>query len=282
MKLSFAIPPNNFLHDLIKPIEKLGHEVQIDKITADSDVLIGWSISQMSKIKEMHAKFPKVPMINYNWDVYEWVWKHPRGKDYDWEGYGELLGESLEVWCPSRSVAMRNREFYNLKNNFVLKTFVPFFDVAVSDKNFVLNPLRQIPDRNFGWFERACTEVNIPYRSTEKRLSWKEYTGIVATCTFIVCPWYEASTGGLTLIEGYRLGKQVLVSDSPYMGARDYFGERANYFQYYSYPHFKNMLIKMWRNREELDIVECRKFTDQYRVEVMAEKICDRLEEKLR
>ena len=279
MKLSFVLPPRNFLKDLIKPLEELGHEILINKITPDCDVMIGWSISQMPTIKDLHKKCPKVPMIQYNWDVYEWVWKHPRGKDYDFKGYGELMRESLEVWCPSRSVVLRNKEFFNLDNSFIIKTFSLFYDEPVSDNGFILMPLRQIPDRNRGWFEKVMEELDIPHQITDKRLSWGAYKKTVASCSFIVCPWYEASTGGLSLLEGYRLGKPVLVSDSPYMGARDYFGEKANYFQYHSYPNFKKLITNMWRDRIELDIVGCREFTNQYKVEVMAQKISSRLEE---
>jgi hypothetical protein len=52
MKVSFILPNNsdNFLYDLIAPCEKLGLQIYVNDCKADADFIIGWSISQFSRI----------------------------------------------------------------------------------------------------------------------------------------------------------------------------------------------------------------------------------------
>jgi glycosyltransferase involved in cell wall biosynthesis len=90
---------------------------------------------------------------------------------------------------------------------------------------------------------------------------------------------YEASTGGLTLLEAYRLGKPVLMSNSYYQGGQDYFGDKAEYFQYDSYSNFKAKLKDMWENPRKVNIEDAIIFTDQYTPEKMAESVLNRLKE---
>ena len=282
MKIAIIKPNSVNMDPWVPELQRRGHEVLVNDLSEDTDFMIGASVSVMSRISNLRKKFPNVPMINYNWDVYEWVWTHPRGRSYDWKGYGDLLRDSLEVWCPSESVVLRNKEWYDIprEKSFILKTFVRLFESdSVSDERFVLNPLRQIPDRNHGWFEKACEELNIPYKSSDHSLSEEEFKKVVSTCSFMVCPWYEASTGGLTLIEGYALGKPVLVSSSPYMGAADYFGDRAEYFKEGDYEDFKARIKQLWDDTPVLDPKDCREFVEQYTIESMIDKMEARLEE---
>lgn len=281
MKLSFVLPQNSFLEELIKPLEKMGHTIQVNELSIDTDLMIVWSISVMNIAQALRKKVPKIPMVNYNWDVYEWTRTHPRG--YDWHGYGRFMSKSLEVWTPSEGVNMRMDEYYGLRNYYIIKTFARFFEapVEVEDKRFVINVMRDQPDRNVGWFEKAVKELDIPSFSPNHNWSEKEFQEKLATCSFLVCPYYEASTGGLTLLEAHRLGKPVLVSNSPYMGAIDYFGNRANYFQFDDYEDFKTQLKTMWDNTPQPDIIESRKFTEQFTPQVMAEAIDKRIKEIL-
>lgn len=281
MKICIVKPNSVNLDPWVPELERRGHEVFVNNMNGgDVDFLIGASVSVQSRIWALHKQFPKVPMINYNWDVYEWVWTHPRGRSYNWKMYGDLLRASLEVWCPSESVVLRNIDWYDIprEKSFILKTFVRLFDYDnVTDEGFVLNPLRQIPDRNHGWFEKACEELNLPYKSSNHQLSEEDFKKVVASCSFMVCPWYEASTGGLTLIEGYALGKPVLVSESPYMGARDYFGDRAFYFKEGDYENFKARIKELWDDTPTLDREDCKQFVQQYTIESMIDKMEARL-----
>ena len=109
MKICIVKPKSVNVDPWIPEFRKRGHKVyENNHNNGDIDVIIGASNSVMTTTRKFHKIFPNVPMINYNWDVYEWVWRHPRG--HDWKAYGELLKESNEIWCPSESVVKRNEE----------------------------------------------------------------------------------------------------------------------------------------------------------------------------
>ncbi len=244
----------------------------------ETDFIIGMSVTQMPRIEQAHRVFPHIPMINYNWDIYEWVWKSPRQGEYDYKRYGELLKESAEVWVPSECTGKRTEQWFGLSNCKVIKTSVPYYEAEVSDERFVLNPLREIPDPHWGMFEKACKELGIPYKSTMHELSQEEYRKIVASCSFIVSPLYELSTGGLTLIEGTYLGKPCLLSDSPWHGGRDYMGDRAWYFNHESYDDLKIKLADLWNSTPKLNREECKEWVEEnYSRKRMAKDIYERL-----
>jgi glycosyltransferase involved in cell wall biosynthesis len=49
-----------------------------------------------------------------------------------------------------------------------------------------------------------------------------EFRRALAGASVVVSPYREASTGGLAVLEALRLGKNVLVCDSPMNGAAEY------------------------------------------------------------
>jgi len=280
MKILVIKPRSVNIDPWIPELRSRGHTVVENELKSITpDVIIGASISVINKIRHAQKTFPNVPMINYNWDVYEWVWKHPRG--YDWKGYGELLKNSHEVWCPSESVVKRNFDWFKIgqDKSIIIKTFARLFDYEgeVKDQRFIYNPLRSIPDRNLGWLKKACTNLNIPLVQSGHRLTESEFQKTILNCSFMVCEYYEASTGGLTLIEGHKYGKPVLVSDSPYMGAKDYFGDRAEYFKHNDYASFEKKIKHLWENTPVLKRDECEKFVQQYTIESMIDKMEERL-----
>ena len=278
MKVSFLIPEIKYTENWVSELRKIGIDVLVNNCDGDCDFIIGMSDSQILNIDKYHKIFPDIPMINYDWDIYEWVWLDPIRKVF-YENFGKLLKESLEVWCPSDCTIKRLEEWFGLKNGFVIKAPVSFFDVETSDQRYVLNPLREVPDKNLGWFEKACGELDIPFLETKHKINnFDVYKKIVAECSFIVCPYYEASTGGLTLVEGYRIGKPVLISDSKYCGARDYFADRAVYFKADDFEDFKRRIKDMWDNPIQLDTNVCKQHTEQFSVKNFAENIKNRLE----
>jgi glycosyltransferase involved in cell wall biosynthesis len=293
MKISLIMPiggiqegKSNFLIHLYDELRQLRHDVIINDCDETCDVIISMSISQMPITKLAHKQYPNIPLFCYNWDIYEWVWNSSPEQlaslgsiTYDYKGYGELLAECKEVWCPSECTVKRMKEWFNLDNGVVIKTFSLFFDDKIIDNRFVFNPLRSIPDRNLGWFERACNELDIPFVARgSDAVDWREHKRRISRCSFLVSPYYEASTGGLTLIEGTYLGKPCLVSDSPYCGARDYLGDRAWYFKHDSYEDLKKKIKELWDNTPQLDVKECQQWVkDNYSPSVMAEEINKRL-----
>lgn len=201
-------------------------------------------------MNETFATLDKRPakLFCYNWDVYEWVWKNPRPGEYDYKKYGELLNRATEIWVPSHCTAMRTNEWYgNLpgwdagKIHRILSSAPYWESNNVRDDGYVYCSLREIPDPHWDWFECACKELNIPYKMTRHQQSFEEYQKVLAGCRLMVSHCYELSTGGLSLLEGYYLGKPCLLSDSVYHGGEDYLGDRAVYFEP-TYKLFKQAL----------------------------------------
>ena len=138
-------------------------------------------------------------------------------------------------------------------------------------------------DKNYGWLKRACNELKIPLVEPNHKLSEPEFQKVIAECSFLCTEYHEASTGGLTLLEGHRLGKPVVISDSKYMGARDYFGDRAIYFNDNSYEDFKKTIKGVWENTPVLDREECIKLADTIpSVDGLVDKMISRLNELLK
>jgi len=244
-----------------------GHTVTVEhplsKSIADKpDVIISMGVSIMEETFEALKRFPGVPLYAYNWDIYAWIWeqgqegkvqaKHAsRPREYDYVRYGELLKQAREVWVPSRCTGLRTEQWYGLKNWSVILSACPWWDWKhVSDEGYALCCLREIPDPYWGRLERVCGELGIPLHMPKHELTYEAYLAEVARCRFLVSDLYELSTGGLSLLEGYYHGKPVLLSDSPWHGGRDYFGDRALYFKHDDESHLKTQLMRLWRYQE--------------------------------
>ena len=65
------------------------------------------------------------------------------------------------------------------------------------------------------------------------------------------------------------------MSDSPYMGGKEYFGDRAIYFKHDSYEEFKRVLLETFQNPPKLNISDCENFCEQYKPEVVAKRVED-------
>lgn len=280
MKLAFIIPTPNFLLDLVKPLEEMGHTVLINRCTDDTDFIIGWSISVNRDIEGFHRRYSHIPLITYNWDMYHWIKEHPRG--YPWNDFALLMKDSLEVWVPSDEVRLRQEEYFNVKTpTRTIKSFARFFEptTKVEDGRFLMNHMRVQPDKCVGNFESVCQELGIPYMSPDHSLSEEEFQRRVATCTALVCPFYEASTGGLTILEGHRLGKPVVLCDSQYQGGREYMGDRAIYYKWDDREEMKRVLLDVFDNPPKLDLEECKKHCANFTHTKMAEDIDTALKE---
>lgn len=279
MKISWATHPDaSWMDPLIEALEDLGHTVVKNHIDDSYDVLFGATISVQGLIKGLHDSCPNIPMVNYNWDVYEWAYNNFNTPifPYDLNLYRELLQSSKFVACPSWSVVYRNEEFFDIpkEKSVIVKSFARQISIdksKVRDDRFIYMPLRQIPDRNRGWFEKVCEELDIPYRTPNKKLPEEAYADTVASCSFLVCPWYEASTGGLSLIEGVSVGKPVIYSDSKYMGAKDYLDPYGITFKSDDYEDFKNTIERVWNDTPTVTVSE--DFLDYYKPIRMAKDL---------
>ena len=264
-------------------LRKIGHSVQVvapkEPIVGTPTALISMGVTVMQETESMISRFPNIPLFCYNWDCYEWVWTNPRPKEYDYHRYGRLLGKATEIWVPSDCTGHRTTQWWGLKNWHTILSSCPYWDhEEPADYSYLLCTLREIPDPQWGWFEKACKELSIPYRMTKHECSYPDYQSAVAQCTALVSHLHELSTGGLTLTEGYYLGKPSLLCDSVWHGGRDYLGDRATYFKDGDYEDFKCKLSSIYHNTPILNLTECsswvvENFSDKVMIDHMLERI---------
>lgn len=280
MKISLVTSNSGNLSPWIPELKKQGIEVLVNSVDSRCDFIVCATNSQLSRLRKFHKAYPNIKIICYAWDLYEWIWTHPRG--YDWSGFGDFLKKSVEIWVPSKEVALRAEEYFGVGDKCqTIHTFARFFETErteVVDKRFIYNPLRAIPDRNFGWLNKVCENNKIPLYTSGHRLSEEEFRKKILECSFMVCEYYEASTGGLTLLEGCYHGKPCIISDSPYMGAKEYLGDNGIYFKHDDYEDFERVVLDTWNNTPVLDIVKTRKDFKELTIEKMVKKMVTRLE----
>lgn len=259
---------------VIQEIEKLGHSV-VPMYDEECQILYCASIDRMKPIWQAKNQSPTTPLVVYCWDYYKWVHEGKSPVYRDWGLYRDLMYSADLVLVPSSGQKLRLQELLGISSQIV-HTAVNVQKQKATDGRFVLDPVRDYPEENLGWVERACTELDIPYVHPEHRLSQEDFEAMVSSCSFMTCAYREASTGGLTLVEGMYNGKPILISDSPYMGGLDYVGEYAKTFRYDSYDDLKARIWDMWNHPETLNTIETRRYIKKhFAPKVMAQKILD-------
>lgn len=236
----------------------------------ECDVIFCASIAKMSQAQTIHTQTNK-PLVVYCWDYY--IWAHEgRHHSYNWGKYADFLREADLIFVPSTSQQLRLKELLNL-NSIVIHTGITTHDTPISDERFILDPVRYYPEENRTWAEDAAKELNIPIVHSEHQYSEADFRKLLATCSFLTCAYREASTGGLSLMEGLYLGKPSLVSNSPYMGAKDYLGKYGTYFQYDDFNDLKAKMKEMWEKPQTFSIEETREYMEQFSYDEMARKM---------
>lgn len=227
------------------------------------------SISVMSQAINFKLNTNK-PLITYCWDYYKWA--HEGATNFNWKQYAEFLKLSDLIIVPSSSQQLRLKELLGL-DSVVVKTGIKTYEHEVSDMGFILDPVRYYPEENRTWAEEVANELGIPIVHSEHQFTLEEFRDLVASCTFMTCAFREASTGGLTLMEGLNLGKPSLVSNSPYMGARDYLEDLGYYFQYDDKEDLKKQMLKLWTEKPKVDIIKARKHLKEFTFDKMAKNL---------
>jgi len=268
---------------LITELEKLGHTILKNDCDKDCDVVIIKSIIKMRDAWKVRKMFPKIPMINYNWDVYSWAINNPRPNEYDYDSYKKLCEESLEVWVPSEAVRRSIQNVWDMDTRVMKSYFptVPFSVPATGD--YAFQGLRINPDPHMDWFERACKETGTPYKMTNPDfpLPEDEYRPLLANAKIMVSPIYEMSTGGMFLFEGAIWEKPILASNSPYMGVVDYLGDSIAYFQWDDFEDFKDKLVKVYNGEIKTDTKKAKILVEDMTADKFALIVDKRLKEIL-
>lgn len=264
MRISLVTPPSQNVEPYISVFEKRGVKVDHNSIHPKTDFIIMTTQAWVQIIDNFHNTFPHIPIVSLTLDFYKTTWTSPNPHGYDWNLYKKYLKKSKELWCISNEVILRMKEEgVDVNKCKLMKMWGRFFDYKerIIDNRYILKTIRPYKyDKNYGWLDRACSELNIPLKQPNHGVSEDQYQKLLAECSFMCTDYHETSTGGLGLLEGYNLGKISVVSDSLYAGAKDYLGDKAIYFNDNSYEHFKKTIKETWENTPSLNIDECRDF----------------------
>lgn len=235
----------------------LGHTVSViqtvEKVGTKPDVIVCMGVSLQDEAFALVKRYPGTPLAVYNWDCYEYVWTNPRPREYDFRKFGELLHIADKVWVPSHCTGERTTQWWGIAPSKIerILSSVPYWDHAnVEDLGYVYCALREIPDKWWGKLEQACAELRLPIIMSKHEFDYKHYQKALAACRVIVAPLYELSTGGLSLMEAYYLGKPVLINGSKWNGGADYLGDRAHYFNDCDYEDLKRKLLAIYKTPE--------------------------------
>lgn len=199
------------------------------------------------------TKFPSLPIIHYCWDLYPFQMNEKTDPRTDrlrrarptpnatrWAEYADhVRRDATEVWVPSRGVVRRVEEYCG---GDVPCKVVPcnayLWDMDVDtdwrtvsgvdlSREYVFDVMRGYTGEPMvGAAARACRRLGIQcIERAARRLTWDEFRCVTARAAVLVSTYGEASTGGLTLLEGYAHGVPVLITDSPMNGAGEYLPE---------------------------------------------------------
>jgi hypothetical protein len=143
--------------------------------------------------------------------------------------------------------------------------------------DYAVDVMRKYPDPNRDFAHENCKALGVRLIATQNEVPWERFKGIIANAQLLISAQYEASTGGLTLIEGYWHGVPSLISNSPRHGGHEYFGCRADYFQWDNPILFRRKLLEMMDNPPKIDTDEARSWiTKEYSEYAMAERMAKR------
>lgn len=232
--------------------------------------------------------YPNLKVFHYSWDIYPFQLQglespYPYWSEW-WKQYVEDCRACEEVFIPSLSCEARMQDYCGRKG-FLVYAPAHTWEEPVWQGNYVLDCVRKYPDPNRNAVAESCERLNIPCVESRNRLSWDEYKRTVAGCRFMASAQYEASTGGLSLLEGYALGKPVLVSDSSYHGGKEYFGPRCSTFTWGEPASLDNMISNLWKftgDNPNWKPPECREWVEStYNDERFVREIAEIIKERL-
>lgn len=227
-------------------------------------------------LQERHGNFGGRPVCEYNWDLYPYTVCRSRDKRHL-----ERLKTCHTVLVPSRC-SVENVQHFTGRDAQVVRCAVTPYPRPRRDDGYVLDPLRKgYPDRNRAVVKEVCAELGIGYYESNNAVPLEEFRNVVAGARLIVSAPEYASTGGLTLLEGYALGIPVLLSDSPRNGIADYFGPPgarpgASYFRWNDRADLKAKVRELWHNPPQPDAQECLAWVqEEFGPERMARELAE-------
>lgn len=226
-----------------------------------------------------------IPRFEYCWDLYPWQIKGEAEecwKNHIWTPYIPMLRKCTGIIVPSKPVAIRIEQYTGRTDCELIKSPVKIWDAPTlspgecNGEPYVVDVMRKYPDPNRHWVRECCDELGIKCVETGANLPWEEFKKVVYGATILVSAYFEASTGGLTLLEGYAHGRPCLVSDSPMMGALSYLRNRCWQFFHDRKDDLKRKIDRMMKDPQlqTLNVENCRNWVlDNYSDDRFAKEI---------
>jgi hypothetical protein len=179
-----------------------------------------------------------VPTAHLCWDLYPMhVFGTRRGMTTDekraWSRYVANLKKANLVIAPSVCSAERMEQVLIRPVKVCLAACDPWcFDESLEpfDGGWVVDVMRKYDDPLCGAVKRVCDSLKIECIELGGKLPFDDFKRAILGARLLVSAYSEASTGGLTLLEGLALGKPSLCNSMRYNGAREYLGSNAAYF----------------------------------------------------
>lgn len=244
-------------HERRLELEKAFNDANVNVVASyspDCDALLFGDHSVFTPELLQLSEDKPCPIVHYVWDIYNCNIHGP-----NWAGWSHYLGQlhkADKVLAPSECT-VRQLEKTTGRTGVVVKAPVRIWDKPTTTPaphllNSVIDVMRTYPDKNAHIVHRACVELGLPCVASKTAFNWDDFRHAVGNARLLVSGYEEASTGGLTVIEGYWHGVPSLLSNSPLNGVVDYLGDRADYFQWDNFEDFKQKLNDLWHNPRKL------------------------------
>ena len=263
--------------------KRLGFEAALEKVGvhpvanyfSDCDLAFIGDMTVIAEGAPFHGEWSRltIPIVQYVWDLYEC---NVHGSNWrTWQVFIQQIIRANRVLVPGNSTMLRVKEYAG-KDSHIVKAPVHTWELPEVPRNdlkgYVVDVMRWYPDPNSELVTHTCHRLGIPILASKTRLPWDEFRHVIAGAKLLVSAYKEASTGGLTLIEGLWHGVPSLVSDSPYNGVSDYIANFGQYFTWSNPDNFEARLVQLLKEPPVLPSQElCRDWIiDQYSEETFA------------
>lgn len=224
---------------------------------------------------------PPIKVVHMCWDLYQIHVEGTRsGMAHDervlWGRYRTNLRKADLVVTPTQSSARRIESYVDCRIAVVPPACDPWWTTVKNAPvgGHVLDVMRPYDDWGQGRVREACESLGLPCVESRGSLSFDDFKAAVVNARVLVCAYDEASTGGLTLLEGAAIGKRVVASDSCWNGAADLFGPRATYFKRGDARSLAEEISRSWQAGPVVQADWVRgNFSDEAMAAVLVEKM---------
>ena len=249
---------------------------------SDCDLIFCGTFPTYHEVRKRRPRFPTIPAIFYCWDLYPFQFRgttsegKPTLQSCWWLEYVEEMRKACLVLVPSQCTVNRVHEIGGKNINCkVVPSIVYPWDGEAFDGDYVMGVMREYQDEpNLYLIKESCLKLGIPFSDHKHRLSWEDYQKSILGARVLISPYFEASTGGLSLLEGLWNGKHSLVARSPRNGVCDYLQDKATYFDYDNRQEFEEKLVELYNHPITHDVAECGQWIkSRYSTEVVVEQL---------